>query len=127
MTFTPNKFAAIAAANVSYLSPKTIKKSDLNSSNAFETFSNCLWVTAGFTSTKLRGSVTLILVCIFSFIYILRIPVFFDTFKFYDPSWLNWKEQVEERNTLEASLVKVFPQWKNFPSWELFLPPLINK
>jgi hypothetical protein len=71
--------------------------------------------------------IKLILVCIFSFIYILRIPVFFDTFKFYDPSWLNWKEQVEERNSLEASVVKVFPQWKNFPSWELSLPPLTNK
>ena len=69
----------------------------------------------------------LILVCIFSFIYILRIPVFFDTFKFYDPSWLNWKEQVEERNASEAKKVKVFPQWKNFPSWELSLPPLTNK
>ena len=69
----------------------------------------------------------LILVFIFSFIYILRIPVYFDTFKFYDPSWLNWKEQVEERTLSEAYVVKVFPQWKNFPSWELSLPPLKNR
>ena len=69
----------------------------------------------------------LILVFIFSFIYILRIPVFFETFKFYDPSWLNWKEQVEERNVSKESVVKVFPQWKDFPSWELSLPPLKDK
>ena len=68
-----------------------------------------------------------LLVSVFSFIYILRIPVFFDTFKFYDPSWLNWKEQVEGRNASEVSVLKVFPQWKNFPSWELSLPPSKNK
>ena len=70
--------------------------------------------------------INLILICLFTFIYILRIPVFFDTLKFYDPSWLNWKEQVELRNVSKASIIKVFPQWKNFPSWELSLPPLKN-
>ncbi len=66
----------------------------------------------------------LILVFIFSSIYILRIPVFFQTIKFYDPSWLNWKEQVEERNLSTDTAIKVFPQWENFPSWQLSLPPL---
>lgn len=64
-----------------------------------------------------------ILISIFSFICILRIPVFFDNLNFYNPSWLNWKEQVEERNFSKETVIKVFPN----PTWELSLPALKNR
>ena len=64
-----------------------------------------------------------ILICIFSFIFILRIPVFFDNLIFYNPSWLNWKEQIDERNLSKETVIKVFPS----NSWELSLPALKNR
>ena len=63
-----------------------------------------------------------ILILVFSFIYLLRIPVFFQTSKFYDSSWPKWKDQVIARDFKREATIKIFPQWKNSINWEVKLP-----
>ena len=67
-----------------------------------------------------------ILIFVFSFIYLLRIPVFFQTSKFYNPSWPKWKEQVIVRDFNSETTIKIFPQWKNSINWEIKLPSFEN-
>ena len=63
-----------------------------------------------------------ILILVFSFIYLLRIPVFFQTSKFYDSSWPKWKDQVIARDFKREATIKIFPQWENSINWEVKLP-----
>ena len=61
------------------------------------------------------------------FLFTLRIFVFFETEKYYDSSWLNWKEQVLEYDENSKKNIKVFPQWDDSSIWEVDINSVINK